>query len=915
MEINAAWNADYIDIQYKLWKSDPNNVSKDWQIFFQGFEIAASGKISGLAPEDNRDQAMRQSRVQALIYRYRDVGHLMACLDPLAACPTDHPLLNLNAFHLTPDDLDQHFYARGFSDSGPVPLRDILAALKETYCRSIGVEFMHIQDPSERRWLEDRMEPVRNHPPVEADVQQRILEKLLEAGLFEQFLNKKYLAVTRFSLEGAEAIIPALDHLVDHLARRDCREIILGMAHRGRLNVQTNILQKTYEDIFSEFENCYNEDDLVGAGDVKYHRGYLTDIKTARGESLRIFLMDNPSHLESVDPVVEGFVHARQEILNDHQHRQVTALLIHGDSAFAGQGIVSETLNMSQLEGYKTGGTLHLVINNQIGYTTLPEHARSTRYCTDLAKMLMVPIFHVHGEDPEALVHVFRLAADYRFEFGKDVVIDIICYRKYGHNEGDEPYFTQPQMYERIKQRPCVHQIYAEKLMHAGIVNSTDIENLTRQINRRLEEAYETIHGSDCLFPMLKYYENWEDYHSTYSFSTVDTGVNPETLRALAEKLNRVPQGFSLNPKLQRLLKKRQQSIERAEGIDWATAESLAFASLLTEGAPIRLSGQDSGRGTFSQRHSVLFDMQTEARFIPLTALDPKQAPFCVYDSLLSEAGVLGFEYGYSIAQPAGLVLWEAQFGDFSNNAQAIIDLFIVSGESKWQRLSGLVLLLPHGYEGLGPEHSSARPERFLQLCAGENIQVCNPSTPSQYFHLLRRQAKSTYRKPLVILTPKSLLRHPLAVSTLESLTNDHFQPVLDESSKVNTPEKILFCNGKIYYELLIQKNEFKIDNIAIVRLEQLYPFPENQLDPLVRKYEGAGQWCWVQEEPENMGAWQFVKPRLEKLVGTDISYIGRAAAPSPATGFPTIHKQEQSDIVSEAVGHAPGNGRSVAVS
>lgn len=909
MGITETWNADFIDAQYRQWKTDPHSVSEDWQYFFQGFEIAASGTISGLTPEADGDQAMRQSRVQALIYRYRDIGHLIACLDPLAACPTDHPLLNLKAFNLTPEDLDRQFYARGFPNPKSVPLRDILAALKETYCRAIGVEFMHIQDPSERRWLEDRMEPVRNHPPIEANAQRRILEKLLQAALFEQFLNKKYLAVTRFSLEGGEAIIPALDLLVDHLAQHGCRELILGMAHRGRLNIQTNILQKSYEDIFSEFENCYSQDDLVGAGDVKYHNGYLTDIATAGNESLRIFLMNNPSHLESVNPVVEGFVRARQDILNDEQRRQVVAVLIHGDSAFAGQGIVSETLNMSQLEGYKTGGTLHLVINNQIGYTTLPEHARSTRYSTDIAKMLMVPIFHVHGENPEALAHVFRLAADYRWEFGKDVVIDIICYRRYGHNEGDEPYFTQPQMYERIRQRPSVHEIYAEKLLEDGIVNTTDIESLTRQINRRLEEAYETIHGSECLFPIPNYYENWDKFHSTYSFDPVDTGVKQETLMALAEKLNRVPQGFSINPKLQRLLVKRQQSMEKAEGIDWATAESLAFASLVTEGAPIRLSGQDSGRGTFSQRHSVIFDMQTEARFIPLAALDPKQASFYVYDSLLSEAGVLGFEYGYSIAQPAGLILWEAQFGDFSNNAQSIVDLFIASGESKWQRLSGLVMLLPHGYEGLGPEHSSARPERFLQLCAGENMQVCNPTTPSQYFHLLRRQAKSGYRKPLIILTPKSLLRHPLAVSNLQSLTQDHFQPLIVENSKVNTPEKILFCSGKIYYELLIRKYDLKIDNIPIVRLEQLYPFPEDQLKTIIKKYSGVGQWIWVQEEPENMGAWQFVRPRLEKLTGNTVSYIGRSAASSPATGFPTIYKQQQSGIVNEAVGHAPDDG------
>ena len=915
MAINAAWNAEFIDTQYKLWKSDPAKVSKDWQFFFEGFELAASGKFGAIGTEIDEDQALRQARVQALIYRYRDIGHLMACLDPLAACPTDHPLLNLNAFKLSSDDLERQFYSRIFSTSDPAPLKDILTALKETYCRSIGVEFMHLQDPAERRWLRERMEPVRNQPKIEAAVQRRILEKLFQAAVFEQFLNKKYLAVTRFSLEGGEAIIPALDILLDHVAERGCQEIIFGMAHRGRLNVQTNILQKPYEDIFSEFENCYNQEELVGAGDVKYHNGYLTDIKTASNHALRLFLMNNPSHLESVNPVVQGFVRARQDILSDNQHRKVLALLIHGDSAFAGQGIVSETLNMSQLDGYKTGGTLHLVINNQIGYTTLPEHARSTRYSTDVAKMLMVPIFHVHGENPEALAHVIQLAADYRWEFGKDVVIDVISYRRYGHNEGDEPYFTQPLMYERIRQRPSVHQLYAETMLEKGVVQNSDIENLTRQINRRLEKAYETIHGSECLFPIPIFYENWQGFHQTYSFDPINTGVKKDTLIALSKKLNSEPQDFSLNPKLERLLKKRRQTIETGEGIDWATAEVLAFATLITEGAPIRLSGQDSGRGTFSQRHSVLFDTQTEKRFIPLDAMGPQHGRFYVFDSLLSEAGVLGFEYGYSTAQPAGLVLWEAQFGDFANNAQAIIDLFIASGESKWQRLSGLVMLLPHGYEGLGPEHSSARPERFLQLCAADNMQVCNPTTPSQYFHLLRCQAKSTYRKPLIILTPKSLLRHPLAVSKLDALVRDHFQPVLDENAAVNSPEKILFCSGKIYYELFMRRKELEFYDIAIVRLEQLYPFPENQLKKVIQKYQDAKKWYWVQEEPENMGAWRFVRPRLQKLSGTSISYIGRQAASSPATGFPAIYKQEQSEIISQAVGRAPSSGDSATVS
>ncbi len=782
MDLPATFNADYIDAQYKLWKTEPEKISREWRLFFEGFELAAAGKMPAEETVTG-DQLERQSRVQTLIDRYRDIGHLMACLDPLTTCPADHPLLNLAAFDLTPQDLDREFLARSPAESGRMLLREIIQNLKETYCRSIGVEFMHLQDPNERQWLLDRMEPVRNRPQMSAAEKRHILEKLYQAALLEQFLNKKYMAVTRFSLEGADAIIPALSGLIEHVTPKGCREIILGTAHRGRLNIQAHILHKPYEDIFSEFENCYNPDDLFGAGDVKYHNGYLADIVTAEDHSLRIFLMNNPSHLELVNPVVEGFVRARQDMTADRNRSGVLALLVHGDAAFAGQGIVAETLNMSQLEGYRTGGTVHIVINNQIGYTTLPEDARSTRYSTDVAKMLMVPIFHVHGEDPEALLHVVRLAADYRWEFGKDVVVDVVCYRRYGHNEGDEPYFTQPLMYERIRQRPSLHQVYAEKLLEEKIIRQDDIESLDTAFNTALNTAYETVHNSECPFPTPRFYQNWEKFHGNYSHNSAHTGVAKEKLISLIVKLGELPDGFALNSKLERLLNKRIQTVEQGYGIDWACAEALAFATLLTEGVPIRLSGQDSSRGTFSQRHSVLVDTTTGSRFTPLNNLAENQGPFYVYDSLLSEIGVLGFEYGYSVAQPDGLELWEAQFGDFVNNAQSMVDLFIASGEAKWQRLSGLVLLLPHGFEGLGPEHSSARLERFLQLCAGDNIQVCQPTTPAQYFHLLRRQVKSSYRKPLIILTPKSLLRHPMAVSGLEEFDTGAFESVLNDAA------------------------------------------------------------------------------------------------------------------------------------
>ena len=902
MDLSTAWNAEFIEEQYKRWKADPASVSRDWRFFFEGFELAASSTPEAAAGFDEK-QLLGQSRVESLIYRYRDLGHLLACLDPLAACPTDHPLLALEAFKLTPQDLDREFFTRRFSGSGRAPLREIIQALKETYCHSIGVEFMHLQDPSERRWLLNRMEPVRNQPALEPDAKQRILKSLIRAALFEQFLNKKYIGVTRFSLEGGEALIAALDFLIEHVAQSGGNEIILGMAHRGRLNVQANILRRPYEDILSEFESCYNPEELVGSGDVKYHNGYLADLKAANNQELRIFLMNNPSHLEAVNPVVEGFCRARQDFIGDNSGKQVLPLLIHGDAAFAGQGIVAETLNMSQLEGYKTGGTIHMIINNQIGYTTLPENARSTRYSTDIAKMLMIPIFHVHGENPEAVVHVMQLAADYRHEFGKDVVIDLVCYRRYGHNEGDEPYFTQPAMYDRIRQRPSLHQLYADQLISEGIARQDDIDKLSAEINSRLDQAYTTVHGSECPFPESRFYESWEGISATYTHEPVATGVEKDALISLAKKINSVPEHFNLNPKLQRLLEKRLESVERGEGIDWANAESLAFASLLTEGICVRLSGQDSSRGTFSQRHCTLVDIQNETQHLPLKSIDADQAQFYVYDSLLSEAGVLGFEYGYSLSRPDNLVLWEAQFGDFVNNAQSVIDLFIASGETKWQRLSGLGLLLPHGYEGMGPEHSSARLERFLQLCAGDNIQVSNPTTPAQYFHLLRRQVKAGFRKPLIVMTPKSLLRHPLAVSKIEDLAADHFQPVLDDPDGSKQAKTILICSGKIFYELLQNRNELEKTDVAIVRLEQLYPFPESQLKTILQIYRQAKKWFWVQEEPQNMGGWQFVQPRLNAASGKSFKYIGRKASSSPASGFPGLAKLEQQAIVAQALG------------
>ncbi len=899
MNLSETLSADFIDVQYRKWKSDPSSLSDDWQFFFKGFELAGAAGPADVDPE----QAMRQAHVGELIRRYRDIGHLLACMDPLSACPTSHPLLDLDAFGLDVSDLDRSFAAPGLIQQTAAPLKEILGRLKQTYCHSVGVEYMHLQDPDERRWLQARMEPVKNQVELTAAERVEILEKLSAASLFEGFLNKKYVGVTRFSLEGGEALIPFLDVLRRRAVESGCREIIFGMAHRGRLNVLRNILEKPAEEIFSEFESCYDPQDLVGSGDVKYHIGYLTEHKMADGTSLSLYLVSNPSHLEAVDPVVEGITRARQDLLAADGDKAVLPVLLHGDAAFAGQGVVAETLNMSQLKGYRTGGTVHVVINNQIGYTTLPEDARSTRYSTDVAKMLMVPIFHVHGEDPEAVVHVARLAADYRYRFGKDVVIDLVCYRRYGHNEGDEPYFTQPTMYQRIRQRPPLNRVYGDRLVAEGVLSKPEVEKTELGVTSGLDAAYEEIHGATCLFPEPRFFPEWETISGVFAPTPVETAVDKQTLVKLAGRLAELPDGFTVHPRLKGVLDKRRDAVNTGEGIDWAGAEALAFASLLAEGHPVRLSGQDVGRGTFSQRHSVLWDYETGQSHTPLNNLEAGQAPFEVYNSLLAEAGVLGFEYGYAVTRPQVLTLWEAQFGDFVNGAQCVIDLFIASGQAKWQQLCGLTLLLPHGWEGLGPEHSSARLERFLQLCANDNMQVANPSTPAQYFHLLRRQIKAPFRKPLILMTPKSLLRHPMAVSSLKDLTHGQFSPILDDAEAASSVKKVIFCSGKIYYQLIARRQQINAVDTAIVRVEMLHPFPEKALAAVIGRYKKAKNWVWVQEEPENMGAWQFMRPRLAPLLKKPLDYVGRNAAASPATGFPKIYKMEQDGIVDRAIG------------
>ena len=891
-------DVSFLDSLYQRWKSEPDHVPRDWASLFEGLESSPRKEADASGAD-----LLRQCRAEVLIQRYRDIGHLLSCLDPLAPCPIEHPLLALSAFGLGPDDLDRPVHAPDFSGPDGVgpSLRTVVEILRETYCRSVGAEYTHLQDPEERRWLRDRMEPVFNRPDIAPADRVRMLGLLTRSTLFEEFLHRKYLGQTRFSLEGAEAVIPLLEGILRRASEHGCREVILGCAHRGRLNIQAHVLGQSYEELFCEFESNYNAESLAGGGDVKYHKGVLAEAVGTDGRPLRVFLPDNPSHLEAVDPVVEGIARARQDRLGQGP-RAVLPLLVHGDAALAGQGIVAETLNLSQLEGYRTGGTIHVVINNQIGYTTVPEDARSTRYATDVAKMLMVPIFHVHGENPDAVLHLARLACDYRARFGKDVFLDVVCYRRYGHNEGDEPYFTQPRMYEQIRDRQPVYQLYGQTLQETGVVAPAEADRMAAKCRSDLEEAYEAARSRPHAWPLVRHYEEWKGLHGRYLRALVPTGVADVELRELSRRLNAVPEGFHLHPKLAKILDRRQETVERGEGIDWASAETLAFASLVIEGTAVRLSGEDSRRGTFSQRHAVWVDTETGDHRTPLAELSPDQATFSVYDSLLSEAGVLGFEYGYSVAAPDVLVLWEAQYGDFVNGAQVIIDQFIASGEAKWQRPSGVVLLLPHGYEGQGPDHSTARPERWLQLCAEENVEVCQPSTPAQYFHLLRRQVRRNFRKPLVVLTPKSLLRHPKAVSRLSEMTSGSFRELLGPDLVEGEVRRVLLCSGKIYYELQERLARGNAHGTAVVRVEQLHPFPADDLAATARTHAGVDDWVWVQEEPENMGAWGFLRPLLEAAIGKRVRYVGRPLSASPATGFLSIHKQEQEAILARAL-------------
>ncbi|HYM61372.1 MAG TPA: multifunctional oxoglutarate decarboxylase/oxoglutarate dehydrogenase thiamine pyrophosphate-binding subunit/dihydrolipoyllysine-residue succinyltransferase subunit, partial [Thermoanaerobaculia bacterium] len=900
-----------------------DDIYRDLRIPYEPVRWSRDRNRLNLGGSNNAEIISRGAAVLQMINAYRVRGHLLADLDPLEYKVHHHAELNPQTYGLTIWDLDREFICGGLSGKASAKLRDILDTLRETYCGKIGPEYMHIQDPKQKRWLQDRMEPPRNKQTLDDSVKRRILMKLNDAEAFERFLHTKYVGHKRFSLEGAETTIPMLDYLFTEATSDGVAEAVIGMAHRGRLNVLANILGKSYEKIFHEFEGDVDPNTTQGSGDVKYHLGAEGMHQTPSGSFMNLTLASNPSHLEAVDPIVEGMVRAKQKLIGDRQRSWVLPVLIHGDAAFAGQGVVAETLNLSQLNGYRTGGTIHLVINNQIGFTTGPESARSSVYATDVAKMVQAPIFHVNGDDPEACIRAVKLAYEFRQQFHKDVVIDMLCYRRHGHNEGDEPSLTQPRMYKLIKEHRSVRKIYTEQLLRKGDLDPKEAEEWLDAFHARLQEAFDRTKEEGAPPPLDRdaLYTD-EEITGFQRQPSPETGVPREQLDVVGRALTTLPPSFTPHPKLKPILARRQAMAEGREPMDWAFGEMMAFGTLLLDGYRVRLSGQDSGRGTFSQRHALLFDYATGQGYVPLNALrkEVKESPvsddaaspepvkaevdFAVYDSLLSEYGVVGFEYGYSVADPGALVLWEAQFGDFMNGAQIVVDQFISSAEEKWGQHSDLVMLLPHGYEGQGPEHSSARLERFLTLCAEGNMQAVYPTTPAQYFHALRRQMQNEPRKPLIVMTPKSLLRHPHATSTLDDLINSRFEPVLgDAISNSSEAKRVVITSGKVYYDLKAVRDKAN-PTVPIIRLEQFYPFPQPMLAAVLRAYPSATEIIWVQEEPRNMGAWPFLHERLGGLLsGTQkLRYAGRPVSASPATGSHHRHEEQQRELVEMAI-------------
>jgi 2-oxoglutarate decarboxylase len=856
----------------------------------------------------------KEAGIMQMINAYRVRGHLIADLDPLGSEPSYHPELDPETYGLTIWDLDREFLTgslgEAIGDGAPKPvatLREILETLRDTYCGKIGAEYMNIQVPEQKHWLQQRMEPEANRWPLDRETRLRILRNLIAAEEFEHFLHSRFIGQKRFALEGAETAAAILEEIIERAADRNVQEIVIGMAHRGRLNILANVVGKDVKQIFSEFEGEIDPSSTQGSGDVKYHLGARSTRQTESGREITVAVAPNPSHLEAVDPVVEGIVRPKQDRLGDAARERVIPVLVHGDAAFAGQGVVAETLNLSQLDGYATGGTIHLIINNPIGFTTRPDQSRSTPYSTDIARGVQAPIFHVNGDSPQAAIRVVQLAFDYRQQFKTDVVIDMVCYRRHGHNEGDDPSYTQPILYRKIKEHPSVATLYSERLIRERVVFPDEVQEMRKAVSKRLSDAY------DAVQQQAEHYEVQE----LSAVPTEDIGsfcprtsVNQQVLERVIRGMSSFPENFHLHPKLRGFVEKRRDAVAKNGAFDWAFGEALAFGTLVLEGTAVRLSGQDSGRGTFSQRHLAFYDSETGRRYIPLQHVAPDQARFDVYDSSLSEYAVLGFEFGYSVADPLTLVIWEAQFGDFANGAQIMIDQFIASAESKWGQPSGLVMLLPHGFEGQGPEHSSARIERFLTLCAENNLQVCNCTTPAQYFHLLRRQMyggpdRRGTRKPLIVFTPKSLLRHPRAVSTAHEFTAGGFIEIVDDVVDPSNVTRVVFCSGKVYYDLLAAREERKAEHVALVRVEQLYPFASREAGEILARYAPSVEVVWAQEEPRNMGPWRFVREQIQPLLDStsrEVRYVGRAESASPATGSGKRHQQEQAEIVNDAL-------------
>jgi 2-oxoglutarate dehydrogenase E1 component len=895
-------NADYIEGQYARYRDDPTSVPEDWALFFAGFDWAEE------RPAARSTEAQPAGGAFGLVQAYREFGHLIARLDPLGENLDTHPLLDLSNFGLGEADLERDHGPQPFAGTFHGTIAELIAALRETYCGSIGVEYMEIPDKRQREWLQQQMEPARNRPPLTSEIRIRILELLLTADAFEQFLHVKYVGQKRFSLEGAATLIPMLDTLVETAAASGVEQLVFGMPHRGRLNVLANILKKPLELMFSEFESDFTPQEVQGHGDVKYHLGYATPHASRSGRSIQLNLNFNPSHLEFVNPVVLGSVRGRQALYEDTDRKRSIPLLIHGEAAFAGEGIVPETLALSHLAAYDTGGTIHIIINNQVGFTTSPEDGRSTRYATDIARVAEVPVFHVNGDDPEAALHAISLAVAYRAEFKQDVFVDLICYRKHGHNELDDPTFTQPVLYRKIAAHVPAARQYAERLIAEGVIDRPALERIEASIAERLNAAHRRVRDHVSVNGEVPLGGAWTGFEWAGEDWSAETAIEPATLERVIQGATRVPEGFTPHPKVAKLLADRVRMVEE-DRIDWGTGESLAFGSLLIEGHHVRLSGQDTSRGTFSHRHARLLDYDNGNRHVPLQHLDPAQGRFEVIDTMLSEAAVLGFEYGYSTADPMTLVVWEAQFGDFANVAQVYIDQFIASAESKWRRMSGITLLLPHGYEGQGPEHSSGRLERFLEQCANGNIQVCNLTTPAQLFHALRRQMHRKFRKPLVIMSPKSLLRHKLAVSSRRDFTSGQFRSVIDDPV-VNDPRavrRVVVTSGKIYYALDEARRERRATDVALVRLEQLYPFARREVEEVLARYSRATVLRWVQEEPANMGAWRHLRHRLESVVprGAVLEMVSRSDSPTPATGYYQKHVEQERELIERTFAEA----------